>query len=213
MCSGSPYRCAYMSPIVTRRVASASDNANHGRGSRSWRVPSDVAEADFARHDARAHRDGHRSQLEHGVRIHRCCDSDLENRVSKALGVDGVVAADHRDRHSRECRISSSDRRRCRQAWRPRSRRRSPGAPSRAPAAAARRTASASFLQPTASALQTVLESQAATSDIAAARATNEANVVRALITASTLAGYCCHHGSNADERSREECDPGAGLR
>ena len=46
-------------------------------------------------------------------------------------------------------------------------------------------------------------ESQAATSDIAAASATNEANAVRALITASTLAGYRCHHGSNDCRRRR----------
>ena len=48
-------------------------------------------------------------------------------------------------------------------------------------------------------------ESQPVTSDIAAASTTSGANALLAPITASTLSGYCCHHGSNADERSREE--------
>src|SRR3954467_7880168 len=42
-------------------------------------------------------------------------------------------------------------------------------------------------------------ESQAASSDITAPMAMNEANALLALITASTLAGYRRHHGSNVD--------------
>ena len=53
-------------------------------------------------------------------------------------------------------------------------------------------------------------EPHAASIDIAAAIAISRTHEVLALITASTLAGYRCHHGSNADERSGKGRDAGA---